>query len=428
MVVLEAPLLLEGDEALRLVPVLAVHLVAPDVEVRVGEEGSHLAEEAVQEVEHLLPGGIQGGVHDPPLPLDRVRAGHRGELGVAHEPARRVAGDVELRVDPDPALARVRDDLLHLLLRVEEAVRAHPVELGVKAALHAEPLVVGEVPVERVQLHGRHAVERPLHHVERHEVARAVEHQAAPGEAGPVPHDDLGQAESARRASPDELQERLHAAQDSPRLSSLEHRALRPHRQRVALVHPEVRQAGARSVAPDLEARLAGNRDRRGQDEPRLPGQPRLEPPRCALDDRTALPDDGNPEPRSDHHLARPLLDRGRPRHEGGTRSAPRRRRRQGQHRHSESHRVPPAWFIPRSIGQESSPCPAPGHGGTRGRRLARYGEARPRAPAASGLSGPSRLPAGPEPGAFRVRIRPEVLTRSRRPVRRSSQLKEAHT
>ncbi len=116
-----------------------------------------------------------------------------------------------------------------------------------------------------------------------------------------------------------------------------------PTRERVALVHPEVRERTSRRVAPDLEGRLLRDRDGRGQDEPRLPRQPRLEPPRRAIDDRPALSQHGDPESRPDHQLARSPLDRGRPRHEGGPLAASRRGRRQGQHRDSQSHRRPPA-------------------------------------------------------------------------------------
>ena len=42
------------------VPLLAVALVAADVEVRIGKQRGHLAEELVQELEGALAGGIHG--------------------------------------------------------------------------------------------------------------------------------------------------------------------------------------------------------------------------------------------------------------------------------------------------------------------------------------------------------------------------------
>ena len=47
----------------------------------------------------------------------------------------------------------------------------------------AEALVIAQVPVEDVQLHRRHAVQRALDLAHRLEVAAHVDHQPAPAEA-----------------------------------------------------------------------------------------------------------------------------------------------------------------------------------------------------------------------------------------------------
>src|SRR5882672_4537327 len=49
-------------------------------------------------------------------------------------------------------------------------------------ALGAEPLVLREVPVENVHLHGFHAVQIAANHFERDEMARGIHHQTAPRE------------------------------------------------------------------------------------------------------------------------------------------------------------------------------------------------------------------------------------------------------
>ena len=69
-------------------------------------------------------------------------------------------------------------------------------EFGVALALDAEALVVGEVPVEDVQLDRGHGVEIALDHFDRHPVARHIEHQAAPGEARLVFDVDGGRFEA----------------------------------------------------------------------------------------------------------------------------------------------------------------------------------------------------------------------------------------
>ena len=103
---------------------------------------------------------------------------------MADEPGAGVAGHVELRHDADAAGAGVGDDVPGLFLGVVEAIGAGGSELGKELALDAEALILGEVPVEDVELHGGHGVEVALDDVDRLEVAADVDHQAAPAEAG----------------------------------------------------------------------------------------------------------------------------------------------------------------------------------------------------------------------------------------------------
>ncbi len=73
-----------------------------------------------------------------------------------------MARDIEFRHNANTALAGICDDFASLLLRVEEAVGAHSGQLGEDLALDAEALIVGQVPVEDVELYGGHSVERAL--------------------------------------------------------------------------------------------------------------------------------------------------------------------------------------------------------------------------------------------------------------------------
>src|SRR5207244_9645625 len=98
--------------------------------------------EAVDERVDLLPRGIEGVVEDAPRARDREGSRRAGQLRMAGEPRRGVAGHVELRHDADAAVAGVGDDVLHLLLRVVLAVRPLLVEPRVALALDTEALVL----------------------------------------------------------------------------------------------------------------------------------------------------------------------------------------------------------------------------------------------------------------------------------------------
>ena len=159
-----------------------------------------------------------------------------------------MAGNIELRHHTDAAIARVGYDLPDLGLRVEQAVRPFLVQLGKPLALHAEALVFGEVPVEDVELHGGHGVQIALHYIERHEVARRIEHQAAPGKAGLILNVDGGNL-VAVRAEGHELREGSQAVEYAGARGRFERGAIRGHIQRVRFVLAERRVIAARRSA-----------------------------------------------------------------------------------------------------------------------------------------------------------------------------------
>ena len=55
-------------------------------------------------------------------------------------------------------------------------------KFGKFAALRAETLVIGNVPVENVHLHGFHTIQVALEDFDGNEMAARVNQQAAPGE------------------------------------------------------------------------------------------------------------------------------------------------------------------------------------------------------------------------------------------------------
>ena len=214
VVVGQVALLLEGLDRGIGVPVAALDFVAPDVEIGVGEERGHLAEELVEERVDALVGGIEGRFGDAEPALDGVGAGRAGELGVGDEPARRMPGDVELRHDPDAAVGGIFDDVTDLGLRVIHAVRAELVEAGEDFGLHAEPLVLGEMPMEDVHLQGGHAVQVPLDDLDGMEMTPGIDEQAPPGETGPVDDLDAGDV-IPRLVRAEQLKEGFEAAEDA---------------------------------------------------------------------------------------------------------------------------------------------------------------------------------------------------------------------
>ena len=113
---------------------------------------------------------------------------------------------VDFGNDGDETLAGVLHDFARLLLRVEAlmglavilarvvsydrlgAVCAHGGEFRVFLDFDAPALVVGQVPVEAVDVVQREHVDEALHGVEGHEMARHVEVRTAIGEARRICH------------------------------------------------------------------------------------------------------------------------------------------------------------------------------------------------------------------------------------------------
>src|SRR5688572_18911898 len=112
---------------------------------------------------------------------------------------------VDLGDNRDTAIGRVTYDAAHRVLRVVPAVNARQaggrIDVGccrtarrhapgayrgeprVLADLEAPGLVVGQVPVQHVELVQRHPVDEALDELRRLVVTRRVQHKPAPGEA-----------------------------------------------------------------------------------------------------------------------------------------------------------------------------------------------------------------------------------------------------
>src|SRR5262249_17405652 len=125
-------------------------------------------------------------IENSPLCFDFVWPWSGCQFGIADEPGRSVSGHIEFRHHPNAAIARVRNQFPDLIPRVVVAAGAHLVQFWEFLALDAESLVLAEVEVENVHLHGFHAVERALYDFYRHPVTAGIQQESAPREAGSV--------------------------------------------------------------------------------------------------------------------------------------------------------------------------------------------------------------------------------------------------
>jgi len=162
------------------IPLFAVHLVATDVEIVVGEKLGHLADEIIKKLVDLLVRRVHCRIEDSPPALDSVRPFSAGQLGMADEPRGAVTRHIEFRHHADAAISGVSNQVANLVLRVVEGVGTQFVELWIFPALHAKTLILREVPVKNVHLHGFHAVDVPANDIERNEMACGIDHQTAP--------------------------------------------------------------------------------------------------------------------------------------------------------------------------------------------------------------------------------------------------------
>ena len=124
-----------------------------------------------------------------------------------------MAGDVDLRDHGDPVRRRVGDDPRVVGVRVEAALAAADLGRGaghrqLRPGVDLQPpaLVVGQVQVQDVELVERGEVDEAQDVVDAEEVARDVEHDAAPGVARARPRSrsgtDVAPELAQRRARP----------------------------------------------------------------------------------------------------------------------------------------------------------------------------------------------------------------------------------
>src|SRR4051812_8636899 len=114
----EALRLLECHDVRVRVPVLASHFIPAQMNIAVRKELGHLSKEALNELISSRVGWIERWIENANSTLNGIRSTRTSEFRVCGKPSGRVPGKIELRHDPDAALAGVCDQALDLLLRV----------------------------------------------------------------------------------------------------------------------------------------------------------------------------------------------------------------------------------------------------------------------------------------------------------------------
>ena len=176
--------------------------VTADVDALTREEVHDFGEDVFGKLHGGGVGDVDDIVRNASLAPHLVAArGIAAIFGIGSHCGRAVARHVDFWHDGDVALLGIGHHVANFVLRVEvravglvnpillglieigeEAIggdAAHGGELRIFLDFHTPALVVGEVPVEGVHLIVRHDVEHAFHLVDREEVARDVEHEAA---------------------------------------------------------------------------------------------------------------------------------------------------------------------------------------------------------------------------------------------------------
>ena len=180
-----------GADGRIVVPGRRRDLVAANMEIGVGKQARHLLEQPPNEGVGL---GF-GRVHRRPEhrdPVVRIEGAGR-QFGIGGHDRAGVRRQVDLRHDTHAARRRIGHQVAHLILGVILAVAGDRGQAGIEQALDAEALVVAEMQVKHVQLDPFHGVDLTLQRLQRHEVARRVDHQAAPRETWRILDLDIGQ-------------------------------------------------------------------------------------------------------------------------------------------------------------------------------------------------------------------------------------------
>src|SRR5579871_3470938 len=131
----------ERLNVLGLFPLLAIHFIAANVEVRVRKQRGHFADKLVEKLVSCFARWIHRGIENTKFALDLIRPRAARQLRVSDEPTRGVSRHVEFGYHADAAIARVSDHVANLILRVIVAIGTELVQFWKALALDPESLV-----------------------------------------------------------------------------------------------------------------------------------------------------------------------------------------------------------------------------------------------------------------------------------------------
>ena len=240
----------DGAAARALLPARIDRLVAPDADDGRGEEGAHLVEHVFEKPEGALLAHAQQVAADEVLHGHLVLLARTAQLGVGHDGRQDVGGKLQLGHNLHAAHAGVGDELAHVVLRIIAAQAvfvgpgpgAHLRQARVFLDFEAPARVVNHVQLQAVELVHGHHVDIFLHKLLVEEIARHVEHHAAPWPVGGIADAHAGSrprhaatAHAVVHLGREELQERLHAVESPRGVGRLDAHAAALHRQAVAL-------------------------------------------------------------------------------------------------------------------------------------------------------------------------------------------------
>ena len=166
------------------------HFVAADVEVRRRRRGGDLAHDVADELVDAVARRAERVRRTADARERLRRRAVAAQIRVRDERRVAVPRHVDLGHDRDVARPRVRDDVGVLLLRVEAAAPAADLRLSAdrrevrpRLDLDAPALIVGEMQMQAIDLVQRERSMKRFTSSRAEEMARDVEHRAAPLEA-----------------------------------------------------------------------------------------------------------------------------------------------------------------------------------------------------------------------------------------------------
>ena len=218
-------------DARRALPLILDRFVATEMDEAAGEDGDQFVEHILDK-RHALGAGIEQIRIDAPIVAHHRPVAEHAHFGIGGDQSLRMARQVDLGNDRDAALGGVAHQRAQFGLGVEasdsrrrcRATRAGPLppradlgQLGIALDLEAPALVVGEMQMERVELHRRHLVDDPVERRQRLKMSRGIDHQSAPGKARRIANVEQRHRDrtAARAIGAEQLRQR-HRAIDQP--------------------------------------------------------------------------------------------------------------------------------------------------------------------------------------------------------------------